>query len=576
MVILAGYKDKMGAFAKRNPADLLERARGGSTLLSDCADVRPMLMTSRYYIKGRLMRMDPGLDRRFPLRLDLQDYTPLQIAQIAELKAKRVFKREFSDGLVEKLAQHIGDFYAREIPKQNGGLGVNLTEQAVDKQIERVVTEYQHAIGEKAAAATPATSPGLSAPLGRTPSYSAEVQELRINSGLLKAEDYGINDKPTLGDPEEQAKVMAEVDSLIGMAPAKAFFEKIRKQVRYIEGGGSMQLLNTSLSMIITGNPGVGKTTIARLIARYLHAFGVLPRDRFVEKNGLEMKGKYVGHTTHTVKEAVADAMGGTLFLDEAYALSDNGDDGFSGEAIRTLLTEVENNRTNLLVILAGYEDKMLTNEDALVNADPGLNRRFATRLHLPDYSAGELAEIVHKVATKTFPLQFSDRLQERLAKMIGARYTKEEIRLHNGGLAVQLAEEAFRRLASRCITQGIDGKDGAARILTTADFQFMNEPKEYFTIDAEGNVVAAAIDAGGGATTASTPASAAETFKDFLVQFKLKDLEKAFSAFEEEGILDKETMAAMCTADLKDLGFSIGERARLGRWIGANGFFDE
>ena len=70
--------------------------------------------------------------------------------------------------------------------------------------------------------------------------------------------------------------------------------------------------------MIVTGNPGTGKTTVARLIARYLHAFGVLPRDRFVEKNGLEMKGKYVGHTTHTVKEAVADAMGGTLFLDEA------------------------------------------------------------------------------------------------------------------------------------------------------------------------------------------------------------------------------------------------------------------
>ena len=106
------------------------------------------------------------------------------------------------------------------------------------------------------------------------------------------------------------------------------------------------------------------------------------------------MKGKYVGHTTHTVKEAVADAMGGTLFLDEAYALSDSGDDGFSGEAIRTLLTEVENNRTKLLVILAGYEDKMITNDDALVKMDPGLNRRFALRLHLPDYDPSELAKM--------------------------------------------------------------------------------------------------------------------------------------------------------------------------------------
>ena len=83
--------------------------------------------------------------------------------------------------------------------------------------------------------------------------------------------------------------------------------------------------------------------------------------------DGTDLKGKYLGHTSHTVKEAIADAMGGCLFLDEAYALVDGGGDGFSSEAVRTLLTEVENNRTNLLVVLAGYEDKMLTNDDSLM-----------------------------------------------------------------------------------------------------------------------------------------------------------------------------------------------------------------
>ena len=155
--------------------------------------------------------------------------------------------------------------------------------------------------------------------------------------------------------------MMAQVANLIGMDAAKHFFTKIKKNVSYVEQGGSVKLLATSLNMVITGNPGTGKTTVARLIARYLHAFGVLPHDRFVEKNGLDLKGKYVGHTSHTVKEAISDAMGGCLFLDEAYALCDGGD-GFSGEAIRTLLTEVENNRTNLLVVLAGYEDRMCVN----------------------------------------------------------------------------------------------------------------------------------------------------------------------------------------------------------------------
>jgi AAA+ superfamily predicted ATPase len=99
---------------------------------------------------------------------------------------------------------------------------------------------------------------------------------------------------------------------------------------------------------------------VARHIARYLHAHGILPRDAFVERNALVLKGQYVGQTAPTVVEAVRDAMGGCLFIDEAYALCDRGGDKFSGEVVRTLLTEVENHRTGLLVVLAGYADKMV------------------------------------------------------------------------------------------------------------------------------------------------------------------------------------------------------------------------
>ena len=146
---------------------------------------------------------------------------------------------------------------------------------------------------------------------------------------------------------------MSELDDKVGMDNARAYFRRIASSVEYVQRGGSVKVLQTCMNMVVTGNPGTGKTMLARLVAGYLHAFGVLPLDRFVEKNGLEMKGKFAGHTAHTVKEAIKDAMGGCLFLDEAYALA--GDDTFSGEAIRTLLTEVENNRTGLMVVLAGY-----------------------------------------------------------------------------------------------------------------------------------------------------------------------------------------------------------------------------
>lgn len=239
-----------------------------------------------------------------------------------------------------------------------------------------------------------------------------------------------------------------------------------------------MKILKTSLNMIITGNPGTGKSTIARSIAKYLYAFGVLPRDNFVEKNGLEMKGMYVGHTAPVVKEAIADAMGGCLFIDEAYALSaSEGNDPFSGEAVRTLLTEVENNRTNLLVILAGYEDKMVTNKDSLMAADPGLPRRFGTRLHLVNYTPLEVARIAQLVANKKFSLTFEPGLLEALADHIELAHGRinragtTDIAQQNGGLAVNLTEVAFRRLAKRVVEDGIPIGDPTTSMLVPSDF---------------------------------------------------------------------------------------------------------
>jgi len=191
------------------------------------------------------------------------------------------------------------------------------------------------------------------------------------------------------------------------------------------------------------------------------------------------MKGKYVGHTAPTVKEAVAEAMGGCLFLDEAYALADS-DDGFSGEAVRTLLTEVENNRTSLMVVLAGYKDKM----GNLMRADPGLNRRFPLRLNLVDYTCAELASICRKVAMENFGKSFEEGLEKQLALHIDENHARE-ISQHNGGLAVNLTEAAVDNLSERLVEimeanpgTDIDELKSLSNVLIASDFGIAEIPE--------------------------------------------------------------------------------------------------
>ena len=552
MVVLAGYKDKM----------------------------------------ARLMRMDPGLDRRFPQRLHLRDYSKDQLAEVCRIKA-RGFGRTFEPGLLEKLAKHIGDFYHREISQQNAGLALNLTEKAIDQQIERLVGHFGGGSADRGG------------DLERTLSWgSVGAAEMKAMSRVLTADDFGISEQPTLGDEEEKQQVLAEVDAMIGMDNIKQYFRNIEQSVRYVEQGGNFELLKTSLNMIITGNPGTGKTTVARMVARYLHAFGILPRDRFVEKNGLDLKGKYLGHTSHTVKEAIADAMGGCLFLDEAYALVDGGGDGFSSEAVRTLLTEVENNRTNLLVVLAGYEDKMLTNEDSLMKTDPGLPRRFATTLHLQDYSPAELALIAEKAARERFELRFDDGLLEDLAAHI-VRCHSADVARQNGGLAINLTEQAFRRLAKRVVTEGL-GMSEAAQVLIAADFAIDEEQPPSAGGDgdsgsddmetregsAEQQPVLPSFGKHGRPAMCSVgPSSRTHLLCCFFaiwhVAFSVRDhrlkacavwytsedlltqlgISRHAAVLERERISSATDLSLLSRDDCKELGFSIGERNRVADW---------
>jgi len=161
-------------------------------------------------------------------------------------------------------------------------------------------------------------------------------------------------------------------------------------------------------------------------------------------------------------------AIGGCLFLDEAYALA-NGDK-FSNEAIRMLLTEVENHRTEVLVVLAGYQDKMAE----LMKADPGLARRFPHTLNLPDYTATEIAQIAARVAEERFEVPFEDGFEATLSAWLSPKMHELNASRHNGGLAVKLTEEALGHLADRVLESGLGEAALKGARLNAGDFRIL------------------------------------------------------------------------------------------------------
>lgn len=178
-------------------------------------------------------------------------------------------------------------------------------------------------------------------------------------------------------------RVAAEVDSLI----AEAVVNRQRA-----ESGLPVDVSN--YHMVFTGNPGTGKTTVARDIAQIYNALGILPTNKFVEAKRVDLVGGFAGQTAIKTKKLFDSAKGGVLFIDEAYALKQGPNDSYGQEAIDTLLAEIENNKADTVVIVAGYPKEM----KGFIETNPGLNRRFPTKIDFKNYSQGELSKIMGKM----------------------------------------------------------------------------------------------------------------------------------------------------------------------------------
>ena len=192
-------------------------------------------------------------------------------------------------------------------------------------------------------------------------------------------------------------EIKRELDELVGLAPVKEYVFGLADniQVQQRRAAAGFKTASLSMHMIFTGNPGTGKTTIARLVARYLKAIGALKGGQLIEVSRGDLVGRYTGHTAPLTNSVIESALGGVLFIDEAYSLYRGEQDSFGLEAIDTLVKGMEDHRDELVVVLAGYTKEM----EVFLTANSGLASRFPNKIEFPDYTADELLDITNVLA---------------------------------------------------------------------------------------------------------------------------------------------------------------------------------
>lgn len=245
---------------------------------------------------------------------------------------------------------------------------------------------------------------------------------------------------------------MAKLHRLVGIATVKAEVEQLTKllQVNRARKLEQLPVPPVSLHMVFSGNPGTGKTTVARIFAEILAALEILERGHLVETDRNGLVGQYVGHTAKKTDEVIQSALGGVLFIDEAYTLCNGGPSDFGREAIDTLVKRMEDHRDRLVVIVAGYPGDM----QQLLDTNPGLESRFNTHIDFPNHSASELEQIFLKFCEQ-HQYTLTPEARAALVTRIQADLAQADDSFGNGRHMRNLFEKTLRKHAVRlCMRQ--------------------------------------------------------------------------------------------------------------------------
>jgi SpoVK/Ycf46/Vps4 family AAA+-type ATPase len=360
---------------------------------------------------------NPGLKSRFTKYFHFEDYQPEELLQIAEYTAKNK-DLQFSDEATILLKKELTVAY-RNRKKSFGNA----------RYVTSLISEIKQNLAQRIM-------------------KSADLNALTpIELCTIKEEDiiYSIN--PTGAkklkldiDEELLNEAMSELNAMVGLAKVKSEMNEYIKLTKYYREIGKDVLNKFSLHTVFTGNPGTGKTTVARIFSKIYKALGLLERGHLIEGDRQALVKGYVGQTAEQTRAKINEAMGGVLFIDEAYALVNKGGTDFGKEAIEVLLKDMEDKRGQFALIVAGYTKEM----DEFLESNPGLKSRFEEIFEFEDYTVDELYEIACRLLLKQKLKQNSDT--ETIIKLHLKRvYDKRDSHFGNGRLVRHIVEDIIK-----------------------------------------------------------------------------------------------------------------------------------
>ena len=397
----AGDRDNQGAQALEKLMKRMEDDRGKFVVIA--AGYRTEM--------DNLFRINPGFRSRFNYFLNIEDYTPEQLFEIMLVfaKEKKYLFSEQAEALTKKMISEL--YNSRDKDFANGRTMRSLFDQICKKQAQRL---------------------------------QGESISTMSNEELMTIEDQDIPyEAPQAVDYTECLK---KLDGLVGLGGVK---KEISNLAAYLNLQIKRGETNTfqGKHYVFTGNPGTGKTTVARIMADVFKTLGIVSRGQLVEADRAKLVAGYSGQTAIKTNQLVDQAMGGVLFIDEAYTLKSNDGDSFGAEAIDTLLKRLEDDRGKFICIVAGYTDQM----HDFIDTNPGLKSRFTQTIHFDDYTPDELTQIFINLAKgKNFTID--EDTEAAIHREFEQLYLRRDKNFGNAREARRIFDGAVERQSQRLV----------------------------------------------------------------------------------------------------------------------------